>query len=256
MDEVLERTKFEFTQTSLNTIKRLMLEFHTGGNIRVEEGKNTDLWYNSCIDLVHSRFGANSSAFRKLGIKGIRVNRITRIHNRFLRHRFEASVREIMEAWGNNLSPDNAGKNKFGNDDNDDNNNGNNNSSNSKGNITINSNSANASKVPKRMLEYLFYGISPKLTRQTGQADEIVRIAEDGFRTPQEYKSFGFDESVKLHSTIDGADMSRAEYQQEIGADKNSEPSHRASNPSRARMAAGSMKRPRRTDLRSCRRTE
>ena len=59
------------------------------------------------------------------------------------------------------------------------------------------------------MLEYLFYSSPPKLTKQTGQSDEIVRVAEDGFRSPREYKSLGFDESIMLHSTLDGADEER-----------------------------------------------
>ena len=29
------------------------------GNVRLEDGRPTDLWYNSCVDLVHSRFNPN-----------------------------------------------------------------------------------------------------------------------------------------------------------------------------------------------------
>jgi len=29
------------------------------GNIRLEEGKPTDLWYTSCVNLINSRFHAS-----------------------------------------------------------------------------------------------------------------------------------------------------------------------------------------------------
>ena len=41
---------------SEQNIHRLMTELETGGNIRFEEGKPSDKWYSSCVDLVRSRF--------------------------------------------------------------------------------------------------------------------------------------------------------------------------------------------------------
>ena len=35
---------------------RLIVELETGGNIRLEDGKPSDVWYSSCVDLVNSRF--------------------------------------------------------------------------------------------------------------------------------------------------------------------------------------------------------
>lgn len=35
-----------------------MTELETGGNIRFEEGKPSDKWFTSCVDLVKSRFNA------------------------------------------------------------------------------------------------------------------------------------------------------------------------------------------------------
>ena len=45
------------------------------------------MWYSSCVDLVNSRFLA--SEYAELGISGLRVTRVTRVHNRHLRNRFE-----------------------------------------------------------------------------------------------------------------------------------------------------------------------
>jgi hypothetical protein len=33
-----------------------MTELETGGNIRFEEGKSSDKWFQSCVDLIKSRF--------------------------------------------------------------------------------------------------------------------------------------------------------------------------------------------------------
>lgn len=43
---------------SEQNIHRLMTELETGGNIRFEEGKPSDKWFTSCVDLVKSRFNA------------------------------------------------------------------------------------------------------------------------------------------------------------------------------------------------------
>ena len=74
-----------------------MTELETGGNIRFEEGKPTDKWFSSCVDLVRSRFNPETMKF--FGIIGINVTRVTRIHNRFLRNRFE----EKLEKFQGNL---------------------------------------------------------------------------------------------------------------------------------------------------------
>jgi hypothetical protein len=72
----------------------------------------------------------------KFGIDGIAVTRVTRIHNRFLRNRFEEKLEQLVD-----LSSDSY----------------------------------------KRKLEYLFYGIDPKLPT------EIFRAMEEGFRPVHEY---------------------------------------------------------------------
>ena len=87
----LKQTVCETSQTS---ICRLMVELETGGNIRLEDGKPSDVWYSSCVDLVSSRFLA--ADFAEYGIGGMRVSRVTRIHNRYLRNRFEGRLEELV----------------------------------------------------------------------------------------------------------------------------------------------------------------
>ncbi len=82
-------------KTGLMNISRLMVELDTGGNIRLEEGKNGDVWFHSCVDLVKSRFFAHD--FEDLDIKNLRVTRVTRIHNRFLRNRFEQQLDSMVD---------------------------------------------------------------------------------------------------------------------------------------------------------------
>ncbi|XRB06100.1 U2 small nuclear ribonucleoprotein A [Pycnococcus provasolii] len=75
--------------------RRMIVELETGGNVRLEDGKPSDLWYTSCVDLVHSRFF--SEDFAQYGITGIRVTRVSRVHNRFLRTRFETALSEKVD---------------------------------------------------------------------------------------------------------------------------------------------------------------
>eukprot|EP00817_Percolomonadidae_sp_ATCC50343_P006469 CAMPEP_0117419046 /NCGR_PEP_ID=MMETSP0758-20121206/704_1 /TAXON_ID=63605 /ORGANISM="Percolomonas cosmopolitus, Strain AE-1 (ATCC 50343)" /LENGTH=1291 /DNA_ID=CAMNT_0005199911 /DNA_START=513 /DNA_END=4388 /DNA_ORIENTATION=- len=85
----------DINDISEHNIRRLMVELETGGNIRLEEGKQSDVWFRSCVDLVKSRFFP--SDFEPYGISGLRVNRVTRIHNRFLRNRFENHLESLVD---------------------------------------------------------------------------------------------------------------------------------------------------------------
>ena len=80
-------------------VRRMMVELETGGNIRLEDGKPSDLWHSSCVDLVSSRFFASDyagvSGLPK--ISGVRVTRVTRIHNRHLRNRFEQRLEALVD---------------------------------------------------------------------------------------------------------------------------------------------------------------
>ncbi|CAN0502476.1 unnamed protein product, partial [Ectocarpus sp. 8 AP-2014] len=66
-------------------VSELMLEFDTGGNVRFEEGRPGDVWFSSCADLVKSRITAAGQG----SASGVKVSRVIRIHNRFLKNRFE-----------------------------------------------------------------------------------------------------------------------------------------------------------------------
>ena len=71
-----------------------MVELETGGNIRLEDGKPSDVWFSSCVDLVNSRFVA--ADFADTNVTGLRVRRVTRIHNRHLRNRFEERLEAMV----------------------------------------------------------------------------------------------------------------------------------------------------------------
>ncbi|CAM9401674.1 unnamed protein product, partial [Ectocarpus sp. 8 AP-2014] len=66
-------------------VSELMLEFDTGGNVRFEEGRPGDVWFSSCADLVKSRVVSQPAG----SASGVKVSRVIRIHNRFLKNRFE-----------------------------------------------------------------------------------------------------------------------------------------------------------------------
>lgn len=54
------------------------------------------LRFSSCSDLVTSRF--SSADYSRFGVTGVRVTGVTRVHNRSLRNRFEATLEEKVRA--------------------------------------------------------------------------------------------------------------------------------------------------------------
>lgn len=42
----------------------------------VQEGRPTDLWYTSCVDLFNSRF--NATDYEGLGVTGVTISGVTR----------------------------------------------------------------------------------------------------------------------------------------------------------------------------------
>lgn len=76
--------------------QRLLLELRTGGNIRFEDGKPEDSWFKSCVNLLRSRFYKKD--FAGLGVRGLRVHRVTRVYNRHLRTHFDARMAAVVKS--------------------------------------------------------------------------------------------------------------------------------------------------------------
>ena len=94
-ENVYDRAK-ESAYAICNTyVRRMAVELETGGNIRLEDGSVNDLWYKSCVDLVKSR--SFMQDFKALGVWGTKVVRVTRIHNRYLRHKFVENVHSLTK---------------------------------------------------------------------------------------------------------------------------------------------------------------
>ena len=85
LDAALSQSKRWMGALMEEHIHRMLMELETGGNIRMEEGRPTDLWHSSCVDLIKSRF--NKAEYQPYGIEGVTVTRVLRLHNRFLRNR-------------------------------------------------------------------------------------------------------------------------------------------------------------------------
>nr|XP_061824855.1 leucine-rich repeat-containing protein 9-like isoform X4 [Nerophis lumbriciformis] len=77
-----------------DTVQFLLTELQSVGNIRLEEGSTTDPWFNSCHDLLLSRF--SRSDYMSLGVFGVKVNRVIRIHNSVLRLRFKEKLQSLL----------------------------------------------------------------------------------------------------------------------------------------------------------------
>ncbi|XP_071832914.1 leucine-rich repeat-containing protein 9-like isoform X2 [Apostichopus japonicus] len=95
MDQYHREATQRVEQSTELVNKRLMTELETGGNVRFEDGNSADVWFTSCHDLILSRFCV--ADYRVHGILGIKIHRITRVHNRMLRFRFESKLTKVTE---------------------------------------------------------------------------------------------------------------------------------------------------------------
>jgi hypothetical protein len=139
---IFERCKSNICSISEENIARLIVELETGGNIRLEDGRKSDVWYSSCVDLLGSRFFTHD--FNEYGVADIKVNRVSRIHNRFLRNRFEQRLSDLVERGEADAPTVGHGSSSGG----------------ATGNDRDSSSSSTTapSSQPRRTLEYLFFG--------------------------------------------------------------------------------------------------
>ncbi len=59
-----------------------MMELNSGGNVKLTSCDPTQPCYNSCFELVHSRFSVADA--ESLGISGLEVTEVVRVENRLL----------------------------------------------------------------------------------------------------------------------------------------------------------------------------
>ncbi|KAI8910691.1 hypothetical protein DFJ77DRAFT_470723 [Powellomyces hirtus] len=79
----------QISQQSDMAIRKLLLELETGGNVRFEDEQRDDAWFASCEVLVKKLLTRGKSLNSG---KNIRVHRISRVHNRYLRNIYETST--------------------------------------------------------------------------------------------------------------------------------------------------------------------
>ncbi|KAM5241625.1 leucine-rich repeat-containing protein 9 isoform 3-T5 [Hipposideros larvatus] len=73
----------------------LLTELETVGNIHFEEGTQADDWFNSCYELILSRFCTWD--FKTFGITGVQVKRVIKVNNRILRLKFENKLQKFLD---------------------------------------------------------------------------------------------------------------------------------------------------------------
>jgi Leucine-rich repeat (LRR) protein len=197
---------FDRVQTRLEwaadvNISRLLLELDTGGNIRLEDGSPSDAWYASCVDLIKSRLFA--ADLRPFGVSDVRITRVTRINNRYLRNRFHARMEEILVVNENQVK-DNVSKKGVTVSAKDSDEDG-------VGNVedTLESVAGSPGSVPENSLEYLFYSQPPMMEYMHKPEPDQFHAAEYGFRDPREYQAMGLDGAVKLSNSIALLETSR-----------------------------------------------
>jgi Leucine-rich repeat (LRR) protein len=99
-EESALRDRFDSFKKSISdlcesTFARMIVELETGGNVRLEDGKPSDVWYSSCADLVRSRL--NLGHLHQFGVRDVCITRVMRIHNRVLRNRFEEKLESLVD---------------------------------------------------------------------------------------------------------------------------------------------------------------
>uniref|UniRef100_A0A3B3D7C6 Leucine rich repeat containing 9 n=1 Tax=Oryzias melastigma TaxID=30732 RepID=A0A3B3D7C6_ORYME len=97
MDDIeawYQREEARAANKTEHVVQFLYMELESVGNIRLETGCPTDLWFNSCCNLLVSRFA--SSEYKTLNVTDIKVDRVFRIHNSALRHRFVEKLHSLM----------------------------------------------------------------------------------------------------------------------------------------------------------------
>ena len=95
IETVYESVSKRLREVNKVSIRKLLAEFQTGGNIRLEEGKPSDKWLKSCKDLITTRFA--SEDLDAYGISGIHIPKVVRIHNRFLKNKFEEKMEMLAD---------------------------------------------------------------------------------------------------------------------------------------------------------------
>lgn len=190
-----EEKRFIELQNVLNAMAdtnraRLYLELDTGGNIRLEDGKPSDIWFTSCQDLIKSR--VSNSKLQEYGIKDIKVNRVTRIHNRFLKNRFNHAVKQILFPNHKQVLPSKTSVSKTG--------------ATSKKGIKPSDTTETKAPIVQDTLEYLFHVGNPKFDMDDTRK-ETYYVAECGFQSPQMYDAAGLDAAVPLSNSFSIAEI-------------------------------------------------
>ncbi|XP_078672195.1 leucine-rich repeat-containing protein 9-like isoform X1 [Branchiostoma floridae x Branchiostoma belcheri] len=175
VEEYYEDSCSRIKSVSEQTVRRLVTELETGGNVRFEDGRSTDVWFNSCHDLILSRFCAGD--YKGQGILGIKIHRITRVHNRILRTRFEEKLTAAISDKSDNASY------------------------------------TNKTNAFKKYLEYLFYVWDPELP---GAGTDPHRVLEEGFMDAHTYQQLGRDGAIPLSNSLSLAEQHRIDFHQKV----------------------------------------
>ena len=83
--------------------QRMLIELENGGNIRFDEATVNSPYFETCLELIQSRF--TSPDFESFGFNNVRVIRISKLHNRCLRNQFEEAVEAEMEDADDDIKP-------------------------------------------------------------------------------------------------------------------------------------------------------
>ena len=76
------------------SIRKLLLELETGGNIRFEDEQKEELWVKECESIVKQFI---KRAISKDSPKTVQIHRLSKLHNRFLKTSFEEKSEQKIQ---------------------------------------------------------------------------------------------------------------------------------------------------------------
>ncbi|KAJ3285947.1 Leucine-rich repeat-containing protein 9 [Borealophlyctis nickersoniae] len=88
----------QINQQSDMAIRKLLLELETGGNVRFEDEQREDAWFEACEALVKTFILRGTS---RQAHKRVQIHRISRLHNRNLKNKFEGRLATKPESERN-----------------------------------------------------------------------------------------------------------------------------------------------------------
>ena len=91
LGELFERFSAKLRGEAQRLTSWMVTELETGGNVRIQDGVEQNSWFSSCVAFLKNSFDAKHFR-RDFGVASLKVQRICKVQNRWVRNRFEDTL--------------------------------------------------------------------------------------------------------------------------------------------------------------------